>query len=174
MRRLFGLLLIAYGFVLSVNTTFPLLADLGGEATTAAARGDTRICGEDFLAPPYAGIYGNCEVTWVIDPVRHSGRLVGPDVSGRVAADPEAVPAVVITGMEGYAFLPPTGLERATGFAAPLVILFGLMLLFAPRRRRRRGRSRGRDHDADDYDDSGDSDHDAGGSGDGGDRGGGD
>ncbi|MEV0455346.1 hypothetical protein [Catellatospora methionotrophica] len=177
MRRLLGLLLIAWGFLLAVNTTFPLLADLGGEKVTAGVNGDEWTCDPDFLAPPYAGIYGNCELSWVNGPLRDSGRVVGPDVADAVEANKTAVPAVAITGMEGYAFLPPTGLERIVGFVAPLVIVFGLILLFAPRRRRRRGRgghSHGH-HDHDDDDDYDGDDSDSGDSGDsGGDSGGGD
>ncbi|GIF95465.1 hypothetical protein [Catellatospora citrea] len=178
MRRLLGLLLIAYGFLLAVNTTFPLLADLGGEKVTAGITGDEWSCQQDLLAPPYAGIYGNCELSWVIGPLRDSGRVVGPGVAAAVEANKTAVPAAAITGMEGYAFLPPTGLERIAGFAAPLVIVFGLVLLFAPRKRRRRGHGHSHgdhDHDDDDYDgddndsgDSGDSGGDGGGDGGGG------
>ncbi|MEU7826204.1 hypothetical protein [Catellatospora sp. NPDC049133] len=176
MRRLLGLLLIAYGFLLAVNTTFPLLADLGGEKVTAGNNGDALVCQQDLLAPPYAGIYGNCELSWVNGPLRDSGRVVGRDVAAALDANKSAVPAVAITGMDGYAFIPPTGLERVAGFAAPLVIVFGLILLFAPRKRRRRrgGHSHGdHDHDDDDYDsddsgDSGDSGGDGGGDGGGG------
>lgn len=175
MRRLLGLLLIAYGFLLAVNTTFPLLADLGGEKVTAGITGDEWSCQQDLLAPPYAGIYGNCELSWVIGPLRDSGRVVGPGVADAVQGSKTAIPAVAITGMEGYAFLPPTGLERIAGFAAPLVIVFGLILLFAPRKRRRGGSHSHGDHDGDDdhdSDDSGDS-GDSGGDSGGGDGGGG-
>ncbi|GAB4053431.1 hypothetical protein [Catellatospora paridis] len=176
MRRLLGLLLIAYGFLLAVNTTFPLLADLGGEKVTAGITGDEVSCQQDLLAPPYAGIYGNCKLSWVNGPLRDSGRVVGADVAAAVDANKTAVPAVAITGMEGYAFLPPAGLERIAGFAAPLVIVFGLVLLFAPRKRRRRsGHSHGQhdhddddDYDSDDSGDSGDSGGDGGGDGGGG------
>lgn len=171
MRRLLGLLLIAYGFLLAVNTTFPLLADLGGEKVTAGITGDEKSCQQDLLAPPFAGIYGNCELSWVNGPLRDSGRVVGADVAAAVDANETAVPAVAITGMEGYAFIPPTGLERVAGFAAPLVIVFGLIVLFAPRKRRRRGSSHSHgDHDDDDYDsdDAGDSGDSGGGDGGGG------
>lgn len=177
MRRLLGLLLVAYGFMLAVNTTFPLVAELSGEKVTAARTGDSLVCTQDFLAPPYAGIYGNCELDWVVGTQRDSGRLVGDGVKAAVEADPAAVPAVVIKGMDGYAFLPPEGLAQTVGFLAPFVIVFGLVLLFAPRKRRR-GRGRGHsghdhdDDDDDDGDDSGDS-GDSGGDG-GGDGGGGD
>ncbi|GAA1612085.1 hypothetical protein ACFQY4_08265 [Catellatospora bangladeshensis] len=174
MRRLLGLLFIAYGFLLAVNTTFPLVADLSGERVTAGPSGDSTICSARLLAPPLAGIYSNCDASWLEGAQRVNGRLVGADVAEKTLSGTE-VEAAIIEGMDGYAFLPPTGLERVAGFAAPLVVIFGLVLLFAPRKRRRRGRSHGHhgDHDHDD-DDYGDSD-DGGGWGDsGGDSGGGD
>ncbi|MEV4412355.1 hypothetical protein [Catellatospora sp. NPDC049609] len=174
MRRLLGLLLIAYGFLLAVNTTFPLVADLSGERVAAGPSGDSWSCSAPLLAAPYAGIHGNCEVTWLEGAQRADGRLVGAGVADLMKPS-ATVDAAVIEGMDGYAFLPPAGLERIAGFAAPLVVIFGLVLLLAPRKRRRRG-SHGHhgDHDHDDDDnDGGWGDSDSGGDSGGGDGGGG-
>ncbi len=179
MRRLLGLLFIAYGFLLAVNTTFPLVADLSGERVSAGPSGDSTICSARLLAPPLAGIYSNCDASWLEGTQRVNGRLVGAGVAEKMRGSGASAEAAIIEGMDGYAFLPPTGLERAAGFAAPLVVIFGLVLLFAPRRRRRRSHSHGHhgDHDHDDDDDHGSDDGggwgDSGGDGGGGDGGGG-
>ncbi|MDI1465506.1 hypothetical protein QEZ54_31505 [Catellatospora sp. KI3] len=177
MRRLLGLLLFLWGCLLVVNTTFPLVAEVGGDPVTALSivgRG----CSAPLGKPPFAGIHRYCEATWSHDNQRHQGRLVGANVEQRIDSP---TPAHVIPGMDGYAFLAPSGPAQVAGIAAPIIALVGLTLLFARRRRRRRGGHGGSHHDHDDdYDDDdsdGDSDGgDSGGSGGdgGGDGGGGD
>lgn len=161
---------MAYGFLLALNTTFPLLADLTGEKVTVAVSGDAFECTLPLAKPPYAGIYGHCDVQWSSGGAAQKGRLVGPDLESRVSPNKAAVPAAVIKGID-YAFISPAGLERVAGFAAPIIFLFGLVLLLAKKRRSHRGHRS--DHDSDDDDDD-ESDTDGGDSDGGGDGGGGD
>ncbi|GHJ45130.1 hypothetical protein Cs7R123_24720 [Catellatospora sp. TT07R-123] len=184
MRRLLGLLLFLWGCLLAVNTTFPLVAEVGGDPVTAVAA-TGRDCSAPFGAPPWAGIHRHCDATWTHGSQRQQGRLVGAGVEQSLTA-PTGADAYVIPGMKGYAFLAPTGAEQVAGIAGPIVALLGLSLLFARRRRHRRRAHGGSHHshgdsDSDpadyDSDDSGDSGGDSdggGGGGGGGDGGGGD
>jgi hypothetical protein len=166
MRRLLGLLLVAYSLVLALNTTIPLVGEAIGNDVTVSTSGDSFECSLPLGRPPFAGLSGNCRASW-----QSGGTPVIGTVYGAAAQDLRTpVTAVQLPIGMYYAYMPlSTGAEKAGALVAVPLLILGLVLLLKPKKRRRRS-GHSHDHD-DDYDDDSDSDADSDGGDSGGDGG---